>query len=450
MSEKRLIPCMLDKCRAGEFLSLKDAGLCNIDTQCASTLTARYCKGIGSNHDNMVIEVITYEIPQKVRVRKHPVDCVDLCKCLRQHKETQKLTNRQIAEELNIPLTKVEHWFRQDGSFAIPDEDVWGKLKKLLNIATERFDKSIMTFEEKDGVYEKGNRIYDEIGLSPTITCSEPIEVLVAEENMDIKQIGSRWGDETDFKNKTSGRVYDKNFISPALNTMQGGWKQPMIVAMRGRDIENHTKKTEGMQTEQKLEPVCLNSKGGRGGIDGLQPSLQDRVYSTKAISPAVTTSFMPNFLEEERNEKNYSYNNKELEGICTKGKTIDIASTILAGYERTNMTGFNADNGVLEVIKEYNRTAKHQQDLIQHQNDVCRAIPAGTHGSTPHLTKTVVCHSPFRIRKLTPKECWRLMGFTDEDFHKAEAVNSNTQLYKQAGNSIVKDVLMAIFKQMM
>jgi hypothetical protein len=41
-------------------------------------------------------------------------------------------------------------------------------------------------------------------------------------------------------------------------------------------------------------------------------------------------------------------------------------------------------------------------------------------------------------------------MGFTDDDFHKAEAVNSNTQLYKQAGNSIVKDVLMAIFKQML
>ena len=54
-----------------------------------------------------------------------------------------------------------------------------------------------------------------------------------------------------------------------------------------------------------------------------------------------------------------------------------------------------------------------------------------------------------FRIRKLTPKECWRLMGFKDSDFEKAEKVNSNTQLYKQAGNSIVKQVLMAIFKQM-
>lgn len=53
------------------------------------------------------------------------------------------------------------------------------------------------------------------------------------------------------------------------------------------------------------------------------------------------------------------------------------------------------------------------------------------------------------RIRKLTPKECWRLMGFSDEDFEKASKVNSNTQLYKQAGNSIVVNVLEAIFKEL-
>lgn len=52
-----------------------------------------------------------------------------------------------------------------------------------------------------------------------------------------------------------------------------------------------------------------------------------------------------------------------------------------------------------------------------------------------------------YRIRKLTPKECWRLMGFDDEDFDKAQAVpTSNTQLYKQAGNSIVVKVLEKIF----
>ena len=57
---------------------------------------------------------------------------------------------------------------------------------------------------------------------------------------------------------------------------------------------------------------------------------------------------------------------------------------------------------------------------------------------------------SGLRIRKLTPKECWRLMGFDDADFEKAAEVNSNSQLYKQAGNSIVVDVLYYIFRGML
>lgn len=54
------------------------------------------------------------------------------------------------------------------------------------------------------------------------------------------------------------------------------------------------------------------------------------------------------------------------------------------------------------------------------------------------------------RIRKLTPKECFRLMGFDDEDYEKASEFNSNTQLYKQAGNSIVVPVLEGILKNLL
>ena len=55
-----------------------------------------------------------------------------------------------------------------------------------------------------------------------------------------------------------------------------------------------------------------------------------------------------------------------------------------------------------------------------------------------------------YRIRKLTPKECWRLMGFSDEQFERAKKVGiSNSQLYKQAGNSIVTDVLYYIFREL-
>lgn len=51
------------------------------------------------------------------------------------------------------------------------------------------------------------------------------------------------------------------------------------------------------------------------------------------------------------------------------------------------------------------------------------------------------------KIRTLTPLECWRLMGFEDSDFKKAEAVNDNRQLYKQAGNSIAVPVAEHIFR---
>lgn len=71
----------------------------------------------------------------------------------------------------------------------------------------------------------------------------------------------------------------------------------------------------------------------------------------------------------------------------------------------------------------------------------VSKTIPTGGGDSMGTL-------DGFKIRKLTPRECWRLMGFDDEDFDKAQAAGiSNTQLYKQAGNSIVVDCLEAIME---
>lgn len=67
----------------------------------------------------------------------------------------------------------------------------------------------------------------------------------------------------------------------------------------------------------------------------------------------------------------------------------------------------------------------------------------------TTVLKDNVVIEPSIRVRKLTPRECFRLMGFSDEDFDKASSVNSNSQLYRQAGNSIVVNVLTAIFGQM-
>ena len=71
-------------------------------------------------------------------------------------------------------------------------------------------------------------------------------------------------------------------------------------------------------------------------------------------------------------------------------------------------------------------------------------------HAITSVQKDSLLAEENIRIRRLTPRECWRLMGFADEDYDKAAAVNSETQLYKQAGNSIVVQVLEAIFMEMM
>lgn len=65
------------------------------------------------------------------------------------------------------------------------------------------------------------------------------------------------------------------------------------------------------------------------------------------------------------------------------------------------------------------------------------------------NLNKIVAILNNLKIRKLTPLECWRLMGFSDQSFNKTKEVNSDSQLYKQAGNSIVVDVLVEIFKNL-
>lgn len=104
-------------------------------------------------------------------------------------------------------------------------------------------------------------------------------------------------------------------------------------------------------------------------------------------------------------------------------------------------LTSVQKDNMVLENAYDFYNSKLKQNGICGTITGECSHNGSGTFG--------IIETSQYHIRKLTPLECWRLMGFSDEDFHKAEEVNSNSQLYKQAGNSIVKNVLMAIFGQM-
>lgn len=100
---------------------------------------------------------------------------------------------------------------------------------------------------------------------------------------------------------------------------------------------------------------------------------------------------------------------------------------------------------GGLGEKKSNNGTQWYQQDRI-YDNKIAISV------TTSFLPYYFIGENMnnLRIRKLTPKECWRLMGFDDIDFEKASKVNSNTQLYKQAGNSIVVNVLEAILTNLL
>jgi len=189
------------------------------------------------------------------------------------------------------------------------------------------------------------------------------------------------------------GEVYDsENSLSP---TVMAGHDYihvgiPVIAASRGRYPENPKLRTSGLPTKQHLE---LNQTG----LSNTLTSVQKDNYVVNKNEELLGIDVHPL--------------SKKLEYRSYKQK--DIANTMLA-----------TDYKCPKTIALYQKSSSESSELKL----------------SDFLT----------IRKLTPKECWRLMGFDDKDTDKAKEVVSNTQLYKQAGNSIVVPVLEGIFANLL
>lgn len=150
------------------------------------------------------------------------------------------------------------------------------------------------------------------------------------------------------------------------------------------------------------------------------------RVYDTSGISPTLSTMQGGN-----RQPKIAECPTSLQREVCDKA------------IER----GLVAPNDAVEYTYSNARLKEIEEGYIKKQNRADNQIMS-TLKTNPQQIGVCV-DEPYRIRKLTPKECYRLMGFDDESFDKASKVISSTQLYKTAGNSIVVDVLMAIFKEL-
>ena len=175
-------------------------------------MTATMYKGAGNNGMTLVPQK-PIKVGMEVKVRKHEVDILLLQQALRAYKQNSKKTNKQIADETNMPITKVEHWFRTDSSFAIPSDDIWFKLKEVLGFTSSVFDKQIMEFEYRDGVFESTQRVYSDQGKSPTLTASNKEQIIETKP----KQVGK-------IKDGGQGnRIYSQDGKSSTLSAQSGG-----------------------------------------------------------------------------------------------------------------------------------------------------------------------------------------------------------------------------------
>lgn len=119
-----------------------------------------------------------------------------------------------------------------------------------------------------------------------------------------------------------------------------------------------------------------------------------------------------------------------------------------------STMQGGNQEPKILEsqIVAMRGRNTENPSDRTAGSPTAQRLEP-NAQGMCNSLTTVqkdnLVMEKQYRIRKLTPRECGRLMGVSDENISKMAAVNSNTQLYKQFGNSIVVDVMCAMFKNL-
>ena len=125
------------------------------------------CLDTGSSRKNIQIKRLP-DLKLKVSKRAN-----DTPKEINQYlKDNKKGTIKDIALYLDLPKTKVEHYFRTDNSRAIPNPEVWLKLKELLNF-NNKYDKQVTEINQTIGTYESSNRLYDTDGISPTLQTQE-------------------------------------------------------------------------------------------------------------------------------------------------------------------------------------------------------------------------------------------------------------------------------------
>jgi DNA (cytosine-5)-methyltransferase 1 len=209
--------------------------------------------------------------------------------------------------------------------------------------------------------------------------------------------------------NGMNGEVFQSDGLAPTLTTNKGEGQKIVI--------KSNTIKQFGI-----LQPN-FNQCGVVYETDGISPTI--RAYQGGGLEPKII-------------QRSHGYN---------QGGEHDIAPTLTSNsYHENNVLR------VKEATTQGNAEAEIGDSVnLAHPNSKTRRGRVGKGQANTLLTgeSQGVVTPDFRIRKLTPRECWRLQGFPDWAFDRAQEVNSNSQLYKQAGNSVTVNVIEAIAREL-
>lgn len=244
------------------------------------------------------------------------------------------------------------------------------------------------------------------------------------EETNIVKQVGNISDCKGNWDNPQVGRVYDTSGCSPTLNTCSGGGHEPKVIT--------GLVKNQGEQFAKETD--CANTLLAR---DYKGFGNQEMNYVTENNVKEI--GYIKKTEDGKKHQSNTVYDSDHIgRSLCA----CDYKSPMMVNIKQATKQGYIECEvgGVADLSYPDSKTRRGR---VQDNGNISPTITA---------TETGICgiESPIRIRKLTPKECFRLMGFSDENFDAAQKVGiSNSQLYKQAGNSIVVDVLYYIYVEL-
>ncbi len=352
------------------------------------------------------------------------------------------------------------------------------------------------------------SRVVDVDGIAPTVKENHGTVTAIAEPQADIKERFFRQVAETILENQCEpgdtidafNKKVNHSGICPTVTTRPEGFKTAIlpiveeqelfIVASRGRNPENPSDRTTGAPTEQRLEPnfsgttncltsvqkdnyVCepqvlraerteygkaIRKQYEAGEIDEKIGNMRELKPRADGISNTITTLLKDNYVAEPIVEK-VAIVEDQFPGSRDTRIYKEYSPTL-----RQNCNGLKVANGEEETeinpklvggIGEKNFGKQYRQgNRIYDSDEIAMALnaqPIGNAGGYSYLY-AVEEEQPkirWRIRKLTPKECIRLMNFTDRDYEAMAKYVSNSAIYKAAGNSIVVACLIAIFSSL-